>query len=395
MNSDNCYIQDNRKKVMFGIGERDYSVDVMRCISCLMVVTTHTCANIMATFSSELPIDIEGQWLAFAALKCITVSATNLFVMISGIFFLSPERNVSISKIWSKNILKLSVAYILWCAIYALLRIYYLTPRQLSWNIFFEEFMNREGHLWYIPMMLSIYVLVPLLRVFSCNAERKHYLYLIGLLVGAIMLNTINVFGNLYEYNGSDVVSVIIGNTPTGTICQYTFYCILGYFLYSYMPKLKTRICIYILGILGLLFMIWMTTFFYIEKGATDSLLIQDKFIIGTLAKNTALFIAVIAVFSKIEMSKCFKKVLSKLSSATLFIYLSHMVLLDVFMQTHWLMDSIGDKFLVGCIYIAVIYISGFLFSLIFLQMIPWTKMRNTILDIVWPNRRIWNGGRK
>ena len=135
------------KHMMFGTGERDYSVDMMRCISCFMVVAIHVCAWFMGWFPYDETQAISSTWIGLAILKSSTVSATNLFLMISGIFFLSPERNVTISKVWSKNILKLACAYIVWSVIYALLRIYYLYPRPFEWSDFFKEVITQEFHL--------------------------------------------------------------------------------------------------------------------------------------------------------------------------------------------------------------------------------------------------------
>ena len=84
---------------MFNKGERDYSVDMMRSISCLVVVVTHVCASFLSYYPYDMSIGVTSGWLSLSTMKCISVSATNLFVMISGIFFLSPERDVSISKI--------------------------------------------------------------------------------------------------------------------------------------------------------------------------------------------------------------------------------------------------------------------------------------------------------
>jgi len=390
----------NEKKVMFGKGERDYSVDVVRSISCLMVVTGHVCSFMMERCPYDPAVGITETWNALATLRCMSVSATNMFLMISGIFFLSPERNVTISKIWSKNILKMAVAYVLWCMIYSAFRICYTNHggafdwSLLGQDIFWQETLNREYHLWYIPMMLGIYVIVPIMRVFTEHAQRKHYLYIIGLMIGAISLNTLKIFSTYYSYPGSENVITIIDDTPTLLICQYPFYCILGYYLYTYRPKLKTRILLYLLGIAGVCLMIYLTAFFYQETGATNLAEIQSRFTIGVLAKNTALFVFLLTVFSKVKWRKAARVVISKVSAATLFIYLSHILFVRVLIQERWLMDGEMDLFQVGCIDIAVVYVFGFLISLLFLQLIPWTQMRNVVLDAVWPGRRIWNGGK-
>ncbi|MGX8773420.1 MAG: acyltransferase [Bacillota bacterium] len=382
------------KRVMFGSGGRDYSVDVMRCISCFFVVATHTCSVMIVLFPYDEAIGVPSEWLSVEALKCLVVSATNLFLMISGIFFLSPEREVTISKIWSKNILKMTCAYIIWCVIYALVRIYYMNPQPFSWEVLFHESVNREFHLWYIPMMIGIYIVVPIMRPFTAKAERKHYLYLIGLMIGGMTLYTFNAFTEFLDYTHIEETKTLLEYSPMSLLCQYPFYCILGYFLYTYKPKLSTRIVIYILGIAGWLFTIWGTTYIYVETGVVNPYPMQDKFIIGILAKNTALFVFVINLFSKIRMAGWFKAFISKLSAATLFIYLSHVAFLHLFIENGWFLDGRYNYVLLTLVCSLAVYFAGFIISLLFLQLIPWTRMRNVILDAVWPRRKIWTGGR-
>lgn len=383
------------KKTMFGNGERDYSVDLMRSISCLMVVAGHMSGFLISWCMRSDTIAITDQWLGVTTIRCLAVSATNLFLMISGIFFLSPERNVSISKIWSKNILKLAMAYVVWSMIYALLRIFYTNPQPFSVETFIHETITQEFHLWYIPMMLGIYVLVPIMRLFTINAERKHYIYVIWLMVAAITLNTVKTFNGIFDFPFATSVNTIIDYTPTALICQYPFYCILGYYLYTYKPKFKTRIVIYGLGVLGVVFLVFSSIVAYCKTGDPCSNDLLDKFTIGVLAKNTALFVFIITFFSSVNFSSKCKKILSKISAATLFIYLSHVVLMYVFFHEGWLIGEGNNLVITCCIYTITIYCAGFVFSYIFLQSIPWTKWRNVVLDAVWPNRKIWNGGRK
>ena len=395
----NCDMTDNEnlnnKRIMFGQSERDYSVDLMRSISCLLVVVTHACSFLCQRIPYDDAVGVTGEWLSLATLKCISVSATNLFLMISGIFFLSPERQVSISKIWSKNILKLAIAFVLWCMIYAAVRITYINGGEFEGGLFWQETLLYEFHLWYIPMMLGIYVIVPIMREITARAQRKIYIYIIWLMIGAMTLNTINTLCTQFPGTTSENVIRVINDTPTALICQYPFYCILGYFLYTYRPKLKMRLFLYVLGIIGVLSLTWVTTFFYVETGDPNPYLIQGKFEIYVLAKNTALFVLVLSVFSKVRWKKVAKVIISKVSGATLFIYLSHLLCLNAFIHEEWLLDSGYNLFWIACIYILITYVEAFLFSLIFLQLIPWTYMRNIVLDTIWPNRRIWNGGRK
>ena len=384
----------NNKRVMFG-GGRDYSVDMMRCISCMMVVAIHACAMSARYYPFDSIDTISETWMSVSFLKSATVSATNLFLMISGIFFLSPERNVTPSKVWSKNILKLALAYVVWSVIYALMRIYYVTPRPFEMSDFINECLTQEVHLWYIPMMLGIYMLVPLMRLITLNAEKKHYVYMVGLMIGAMTLNTIVLFDRTMDFPHDYQLSTIVSFTPTAMICQYPFFCILGYFIYTYPPKLKTRILIYFLGILGILFTFASTVTVYVNAANPDPALIQDKFAIGILAKNTAIFIFVITLFSKIRMHKAFTFVLSKISAATLFIYLFHPVALKVLFKNQCFFVDELPVFKTAVLDTLIAYFAGVVISIVLLQLIPWVKMKNLVLDAVWPTRKIWNGGKR
>lgn len=300
--------EEKNRITMFKKGTRDYSVDIMRCISCFMVVSGHVSVNMMG-FS----------WESMNLLRCLSVSATNLFLMISGIFFLSPEREIKISKIWSKNILKLATAYVVWSVIYALLRLLYLSSQPITIHAFLKEFAIEEYHLWYIPMMLGIYILVPLMRVFTSNAKRIHYVYLCGLMIGAMTINSFVAFNGYYYLPHCDYICSLLEKVPYKDICQYPFYCILGYYIYTYRPKKRTRIIIYICGILGWLATSYMSSFVHAEADILVAYDLQDKFNIGILAKNTALFVLIINGFSNISIPHRVEIFLSKLSAATLF----------------------------------------------------------------------------
>lgn len=291
--------------------------------------------------------------------------------------------------------MKLTMAYIVWSVIYAFMRLELAGEKNYDWIDIAKESLNEQWHMWYIPMMLSIYILVPLLRVFTAHAERKHYIYMIWLMIFAMSLNTLYLFNEDYSYIYSNSINIIIDKTATTTICQYPFYCILGYYLYTYRPTKKTRMIIYFLGAVGILLTYYLTEFFYIKTGNVNPDKLQGKFTIGIFAKNTAIFLFVITVFSNIRLPHWIKKFVSKLSAATLFIYLVHILILVIFIENEFLFSDGSITFGAACIYAILIYCIGFLFSLLFLQFIPWVKMRNVVIDTVWPKRTIWTGGRK
>ena len=311
---------------MFKRGERDYSVDILRCFSCFMVILGH------APYFFDYSNTIEAgslTWAIVIAMRCFFTSGTTMFVMVSGIFFLSPERHMSAKKIWSKNVLKLSLAYIVWSLLYALFRMLYTDPKPISLFALMEETLIEEDHLWYIPMIIGIYVMVPILRIITENAKIKHYKYMIGLMIAAFTLNTIysiNEYG-VFPYGGGEINAIIL-KTPMNDICQYFWYAIFGYYLYTYRPSPKIRKLIYVLGVISFATSFLLNVFLYLKAGNFESGSIIHKFTITTFGKNTAIFLFIISFFSDIKLSDRTKKIISKISASTLFIYLAHWMIL-------------------------------------------------------------------
>lgn len=387
-----------QKNNMFS-GGRDYSVDILRCLSCFFVVAGHSSQFMICEEYGTMGLEAGSEtWLLMTIMRATCVCATNMFLMISGIFFLTPERNVTAKKVWSKNILKMTVAYILWSVIYALFRLYYVYPESLTIKSFFDNFLNEEPHLWYVPMMIGIYVIVPLMRVFTQHAKHEHYRYLIGIFTAAIILYSVLVFMNSFPFkafNYAGYISYITSRTPVGLLCQYPLYCIIGYYLYTYRPSAKMRRLIYFLGALGIAFLVYSNYVYYYACGGGEFRPIYDKFVIGSFTKDIAVFVLITTVFSNKNIEGVVKVIISKLSSATLFIYLCHWGILIVLFKTQFLLDTGWNLVVIAILYTITAYVLGFFFSLLFLQLIPWTRMRNVVLDAVWPNRTIWTGGRK
>ena len=87
MNDGKNFFTIEETPAMF-IGGRDYSVDVLRCISCFMVCMQHS-AEFLFLGGKAVPI-LAGsmEWAGAALYRLIFGSGTTLFVMVSGIFFL-------------------------------------------------------------------------------------------------------------------------------------------------------------------------------------------------------------------------------------------------------------------------------------------------------------------
>lgn len=316
------------------------------------------------------------EWYGMALYRTIFASPTVLFVMVSGIFFLTPERNVTPRKIWTKNVPKMTCAYIFWCLIYALYRIYQMDPQpEFTFKLLVQQWLIEPDHLWYIPMIVTLYILVPFFRCVTKIADKKLYKYMLMLFVPALVLNTIATTPHLV-YGG--YLNTILGKTPLETICTYGFWMIYGYFMYTYRPSPKARKIIYVLGVISAIaaFIICIVT--YHTTGYWHAAAVNRKFTITTFGKNTAIFVFITNHFSQIQLSDRGKKILGKVSGCTLMIYLAHWLFLEIFFDHNFIFSWGINPWIVVWIYAIVIYAIGIAMALIF-QLVPWKKLRKQI----------------
>ena len=343
---------------MFGGGRRDWSVDVLRCISCFMVCALHASWMTMpAIYGLVEPGSFD--WVSGAAYRVIFGSPTVLFVMVSGIFFLSPERHVTAGKIWRKNVLKMTFAYIFWCLVYALYRIYFQSPQpiDLTPQILITQWLHQERHLWYIPMIIGLYILVPILRPITASRDTKMFRYLIIIFAGGLVLNTIYTWPE-FPY-GENYIFKALEKTPMELMCQYLFWMLYGWIAYTYRPCKKFRYFIYTVGIIMAVLGFCISLFNWEYAGDPDASTITRKFTIITFCKNTALFYFIVTVLREHEFSKVGKAILGKLSSCTLMIYLIHWLFLSIMMDHGFLYSSGMSPWIAVWIYAAIAYVCG------------------------------------
>lgn len=352
-----------------------------------MVVMIHASKMCVQMYSEQLGIvPGTGVWLGLVGYRAIFVAPTVLFIMISGIFFLTPQRDVTARKVWTKNIPKLACAYVLWSLIYAIYRIFWQmnpTP-DFSIKLLIKEWIVEPPHLWYIPMMIGLYILVPLLRCITTSENsRSMYKYGLAIFIGSITLQTFSVF----KYTYYTYYRTLFQMTPAGDFCVYAFWMVYGYFLYTYRPSKKARILIYIAGLISVFVYIGVNVWELKNYGKVNGDILSHKFVLTTFFKNTAIFVFIINCFSKVNFEGIGKKILTKISNNTLMIYLCHYLILYIFYDNGLLFNQGVNPLVAVWIIGIVTYIAGLLWADIF-HLVKWKKLRNKVLDAFFPNRK-------
>ncbi|MCD7751211.1 MAG: acyltransferase family protein [Lachnospiraceae bacterium] len=294
-------------------------IDLLRIVSAFSVVMIHTSAQ----YWYSLPVD-SVSWLVCNSYDAVSRFGVPVFAMISGMLFLSKEGEVDISRLYRRNILRLAVICGVWSCLYGLVRsIGLMEYYEMTLKDCFKQMLSGKYHLWFLPMMIGIYMLVPVLKVFTDHCTRKQMEYFLLLfLVLKIGRETISVFLL------SETVSQVMWLLEVELMGGYVGYFILGYYLYRYPPSAQKSRLIYLLGALGLVCAAVVSNLLSLQRGEGQAG-VFDSFSIFTFLVCVALFVLFQNEVGKHRFSVRAEKLIREVSENTLGVYVMHLGLLE------------------------------------------------------------------
>ncbi|MBQ7926908.1 MAG: acyltransferase family protein [Lachnospiraceae bacterium] len=216
--------------------QRNIGLDILRILACLFVVISHT--------SSQLAVNApltSFNGLVAHIMNTIGHTGTILFLFISGSLLLSEDYSFIPRKFYTRNFLRLLIAYYSWVIIYHLVGfiqrgIY--TPTHAK-DVLLNIIEGKAGyHFWYLPMLLGIYLLLPFLRAI-CHKSKALVAYFVAFfLVVQIGFSTLLIPEFPYKY----LLASLMNRIPLTLVNHYAGYFVLGYFLTQLIKdgKIKT-----------------------------------------------------------------------------------------------------------------------------------------------------------
>lgn len=299
---------DNNKSTRLGYG------DFLRCLAAVAVVTLH-CAG--ATLATDAPGTT--RFLLLDLLDGGTRWAVPMFVMLSGMFLLDPDKPMPRKK-WLGHVARVAILLLFWGFFFALWD-NYRAHLGLEW--FLEGLISFVAgrlhyHLWFLPMLLGLYLLTPLLRAFVRGASRRTLWYSIGLW-GVVTL----CLGTLYQAFPGGLFQSWLNMLDFQLLAGYAGYFLLGYMLKTCVPRPRAERALYVLGALGLL-ATWVGTELLSRRAGSFQALFY-----GYLTPNAALTAAALFLLARrLELGR--HRLWSKLSPLTLGVYLLHPTFIEV-----------------------------------------------------------------
>lgn len=334
--------------------------DLLRIIATFAVIILH----VSASKWSNSPIR-EYNWQIYNIYDSLVRWSVPVFVMLSGMFFLNPNKEIDLKKLFCKYILRIVLGIIFWGLFY-----------QFS-DIFAKFILNHESitlkkivvafakipfgppwfHLWYLYMLIGLYLLTPLYRIFTKNATEKQFKYLLVLF---FIFGLCLPFGKGIFLHFDSRLNINFGISE---LVNYSGYFFAGYYFSRHLVSKKMRITLYIFAICSFVFTIAGTSYISIKFKEADQVL-YGYLLPTTMLEAFALFIFIKNILEKKEVSEKSYTLISKISQCTFGIYLIHALIQKVVGMLGFTADFINPliavpltSLIIFCISLFIIYL--------------------------------------
>lgn len=291
----------------------------------------------------------------------ITRTCVPLFVLLSGALLLGKQE--SYSTFFHKRFIHVIIPWIFWTGIMIAYQYHFNTkeviveffqtqlPFGLAWLRFY--FSTMLSYFWFLPMIVSIYLITPFLRIITKYASNRDLTYLVSLWFIVVSFLPFIFVSPLFPVYEPSLLLLPF---------QYSGYFILGYLLVT--KKIFSRmhgvfIALFILSFIPTFF----PTNFFAQRFSNNFLTP------GTVFSSVALFYFILISVKRLtpHVSVRIKKACMLLSNASLGIYLIHGIVYHFFKQLT-IHLPISDVFLGSIIFILTAII------VLILQKIPVLK---------------------
>lgn len=207
---------------MFNLSKIDFMnkiewAESLRVIATISVILLHTAAPGVVSLGSIDFFD----WNIANAFDSAVRFCVPVFVMITGTFLLN--KDYEIKDLLTNKLFKIFIPFLFYSLIYIIYtygwrRIFNLDIADLPIHILRSLVNGSYYHLWYIYMLFGLYLITPIIRVYTKNATKDNLKYFLILWF---------IFNSIYTYS----LNSYIPNLQISLFFNYTGFYILGYYL--------------------------------------------------------------------------------------------------------------------------------------------------------------------
>ena len=320
--------------------ERIWYWDILRIAAVICLVLRH-----ISTASFDFVEPLGSKWWVFNAYGSLVAWMVPVYLMLSGAVFLDPDKTISIRKLYTKNIMRMLIAFFCWSALYVGYNI--LSGQDYNQTIP-EMLFSGQFHLWFLPMIIGIYILVPVFRLATKSFHVAAYVFAASLVI-CVLIPTLQDIG---WFPGQELFT---GSNNVGFISAHVCFFFGGYIFHKYDMPRNQRIILYILAVLATIGVFAGTWRLTCREMVHNEDMQSDTNIL-TGIQGIALFVFVKEWSKKRTFSEETQKALRFYSNLTFGVYLVHVMLIA-------LLDRLGFS--------PLTYNAGWMIPLTFLLVTP------------------------
>ena len=332
----NNNVEENidKKNTNYGL-KRDYTIDLIRIIACILVIGTHCCLQAFNEYYSQV------DWSRLFE-KCFLTDGVPLFFMITGFFLISRK---DYKRVWKTTAIRILLPTFIYVVFVQIFYMFIVNKESFVWCLKNARFnMNILGiirtiltgdlahinslceHLWYIFSYVKIIIWFPILWLI-CR-EEKTAIIARRIIIGFGIVSTIII--DVQRFYTFPLIGIIKTYELVG---REILFVIFGYELFVHKDKIKNNKKLFIIS--SLIFIVtniirYRVEMHYMVINSFYDIVGRDSFMewrytFLNILSGIALFIALYSFEIKSEK---IGKILVWISNKTFGIYLIHYILL-------------------------------------------------------------------
>lgn len=223
----------------------------------------------------------------------------------------------------------MSIFFLSWSLFYVMLSVVISIHNRDTLLVGELVFMFFEGqyHLWFVPMIIGLYAITPLLRLWINKANKKYieYFLVLSIVFSFVIPQLLDIFEKLFPQvlRIKEIIDGFYLNYTKGFVSFF----ILGWYLNTF--EIKRKKILFVAGIIALLITMFGTYLFLRVLGTRYDF--YGDFTVNVLVYSIAVFVAVKYRYSEKTYRECkTHKIIGFISGNSLAIYAMHVLVVNL-----------------------------------------------------------------
>ncbi|MGD0203470.1 MAG: acyltransferase family protein [Candidatus Bathyarchaeia archaeon] len=342
---------------------RAVPVDLIRTVAIVIVILLHASNDLTIQQMNQFEII---RWTTVDIYQSIGRIGVPLFVMLTGALLLQPSKNESLSVFFKKRWARIGLPWIFWGGAYFAWD-FLVEHQAFTSSAIIQGLLNGPYYqFWYLYMLVGLYLLTPILRIFIAHADQTIIKYFVILWFLGVAI--IPVFGLLTTYQLSSDVFTITG---------YVGYFVLGTYLLTVQIR---RLTLSIFMILGIALTAISTYVLAATVGGGEMYFFQGYFSPTLILASVMVFLLLLTIqppsVQKVTRPSTGNKLIKVISENSLALFLFHVMILESLQRGYFGFAINGNTInsIIGVPLMTVIVLFVSLAIILLLKKIPYLK---------------------